>query len=44
MLVRDFMIPAIWLRGWLAGEILWHGQSMDIRPKSQNELDNPSLA
>ncbi|MFC5066469.1 glycosyltransferase [Flaviflagellibacter deserti] len=44
MLARDFMIPAVWMRGWLAGEILWHGQSMDIRPKSQDELDNPSLA
>lgn len=44
MLVRDLLQPASWLRGWLPGEILWHGQSMNIRPKSSEDLESPSIA
>lgn len=44
MLVRDLLQPASWLRGWLPGEILWHGQSMNIRPKSAEDLESPSIA
>jgi ceramide glucosyltransferase len=44
MLVRDALQPAVWLRGWLPGEILWHGQVMNIRPKSSEDMESPSLA
>jgi ceramide glucosyltransferase len=44
MLVRDILQPASWLRGWLPGEILWHGQSMNIRPKSSEDLESPTIA
>jgi ceramide glucosyltransferase len=44
MLIRDLLQPAAWLRGWLPGEILWHGQSMNIRPKSSEDMESPSVA
>lgn len=30
MLVRDIMMPAIWLRGWLGGTVDWRGNRMMI--------------
>jgi ceramide glucosyltransferase len=39
MLVRDVLQPASWLRGWLPGKILWHGQVMNIRTKSTEDLE-----
>lgn len=30
MLVRDLMLPAIWLRAWLGGNIDWRGNTMTI--------------
>jgi ceramide glucosyltransferase len=30
MLVRDIMMPAIWLRAWLGGTIDWRGNTMTI--------------
>ncbi|WP_054308658.1 glycosyltransferase [Mesorhizobium sp. 1M-11] len=34
MVVRDIMVPAIWLRGWLGGAIDWRGNTMNITTKS----------
>lgn len=44
MLVRDLLQPASWLRGWLPGEILWHGQAMNIRTKSTEDLESAPAA
>ena len=30
MIVRDIMMPAIWLRAWLGGTIDWRGNTMTI--------------
>ena len=30
MIVRDFMMPAIWLRSWIGGSIDWRGNTMTI--------------
>ncbi len=35
MVVRDVMVPAIWLRGWLGGAIDWRGNTMNITTKSE---------
>ncbi|MBD0413248.1 glycosyltransferase [Oryzicola mucosus] len=34
MMVRDVMMPAVWLRGWLNGAIDWRGNSMTIRAEA----------
>lgn len=33
MLVRDCLMPVVWLRGWLGGSIDWRGNAMDIRAR-----------
>ena len=30
LIVRDFLLPAIWLRAWLGGTIDWRGNTMTI--------------
>ena len=30
LIVRDFLLPAIWLRAWLGGAIDWRGNTMTI--------------
>lgn len=35
MLVRDLMIPAVWLSGWLGAHVEWRGNAMEIRPGEQ---------
>lgn len=37
MLVRDAILPAVWLRGWLGGAVNWRGNEMDIRTKAAEE-------
>lgn len=37
MLVRDAILPAVWLRGWLGGAVTWRGNQMDIRTKAAEE-------
>lgn len=32
-LVRDAMIPFLWLRAWVHSAIVWRGNAMDVRPK-----------
>ena len=34
MMVRDVMLPAVWLRGWVGGAIDWRGNTMNISTKS----------
>lgn len=38
MLVRDAILPAVWLRGWLGGAVNWRGNEMDIRTKAAEEV------
>jgi ceramide glucosyltransferase len=44
MLVRDILQPAAWLRGWLPGQVFWHGQAMNIRRKTAEDFETPSIA
>ncbi len=45
MIVRDAMLPAVWLRGWLGGDFNWRGNAMSIEPKSTASLEEtPSRA
>lgn len=37
MMVRDVMLPAVWLRGWIGAAIDWRGNAMKIGTK-ENEL------
>lgn len=37
MLVRDVILPAVWLRGWLGRPVNWRGNEMDIRTKAAEE-------
>ena len=39
MIVRDAMLPAIWVRGWLGGAVEWRGNAMTIRTRELTELD-----
>lgn len=39
MIVRDVMLPAIWVRGWLGGAVDWRGNAMTIRTKAMTELE-----
>ncbi|UCI07458.1 ceramide glucosyltransferase [Mesorhizobium sp. B1-1-8] len=39
MIVRDAMLPAIWIRGWLGGAVEWRGNAMTIRTKEMTELE-----
>lgn len=32
MIVRDLMLPAVWLRGWFGSRIEWRGNPMIVRP------------
>ncbi len=40
MLVRDAMLPAIWVRGWLGGAVEWRGNAMTIRTREMTELED----
>lgn len=42
MLVRDLMLPAVWLRGWLGGAVEWRGNAMKIGTR-ENELGEASV-
>jgi len=39
MIVRDAMLPAIWVRGWLGGAVEWRGNAMTIRAGEMTELE-----
>jgi len=39
MVVRDAMLPAIWVRGWLGGAVEWRGNAMTIRTNAMTELE-----
>ncbi|MBZ9847040.1 ceramide glucosyltransferase [Mesorhizobium sp. CA14] len=39
MIVRDFMLPAIWARAWFGGAVEWRGNAMTIRTKAMTELE-----
>lgn len=32
-LVRDALIPALWLAAWVQSAIVWRGNAMDVRPR-----------
>ncbi|MCJ2019126.1 MULTISPECIES: ceramide glucosyltransferase [unclassified Methylobacterium] len=36
-LVRDALIPAIWLGAWVQRAIVWRGNAMDVRPRRAAE-------
>ncbi len=36
-LVRDALIPAIWLGAWVWSAIVWRGNAMDVRPRRAAE-------
>jgi ceramide glucosyltransferase len=39
MIVRDFMLPAIWARAWFGGAVEWRGNAMTIRTRELTELE-----
>ncbi|TIS50761.1 MAG: ceramide glucosyltransferase, partial [Mesorhizobium sp.] len=39
MIVRDAMLPTIWVRGWLGGAVEWRGNAMTIRTREMTELE-----
>ncbi|MCJ2102776.1 ceramide glucosyltransferase [Methylobacterium sp. E-046] len=39
-LVRDALIPAIWLGAWVQSAIVWRGNAMDVRPR-RAAVDRP---
>ncbi|MCC2609883.1 glycosyltransferase [Neorhizobium petrolearium] len=43
MMVRDIMMPAIWLRSWIGGSFEWRGSTMTIGTEG-SELNTPSAA
>lgn len=43
MMVRDIMMPAIWLRSWIGGSFEWRGNTMTIGTEG-SELNTPSAA
>ncbi|MFB9952016.1 glycosyltransferase [Rhizobium puerariae] len=43
MMVRDIMMPAIWLRSWIGGSFDWRGNTMTIGTEG-SELNTPSAA
>jgi ceramide glucosyltransferase len=43
MMVRDILMPAIWLRSWVGGSFEWRGNTMTIGTDS-SELNEPSVA
>ena len=36
-LVRDTLIPAIWLGAWIRRAIVWRGNAMDVRPRRASD-------
>ncbi|KQP62612.1 ceramide glucosyltransferase [Methylobacterium sp. Leaf111] len=41
-LIRDALVPALWVSAWLRGAIVWRGNPMDIRTKaSEPSRRNP---
>ena len=39
-LVRDIILPAIWLRGWMSGAIDWRGNAMNIGSEASEISSN----
>ncbi|GBU17720.1 MULTISPECIES: ceramide glucosyltransferase [Methylobacterium] len=37
-LVRDALIPAMWLAAWTQSAVVWRGNAMDIRPREAGRL------
>ena len=37
-LVRDALLPLIWLAAWAQSAIVWRGNAMDIRPRNAKEF------
>ena len=42
MIVRDIMLPAIWLRAWLGGNIDWRGNTMTIGTSASELKEAPA--
>ena len=34
MLARDLLLPAVWVAAWTGARIVWHGQAIDVRRRS----------
>ncbi|ACL62097.1 ceramide glucosyltransferase [Methylobacterium nodulans] len=43
-LARDLMLLAVWLAAWVARDIVWRGNAMDIRTKPAARLDADATA
>ena len=43
-LVRDAMLPAIWVSAWMQSAIVWRGNAMDIRPKESRAKASGDLS
>ena len=44
MLLRDALIPAMWVGGWIGAEVVWHGQSITVQSKRDSLEESPSAA
>ena len=43
-LVRDALIPFLWVRAWMRNAVVWRGNAMDIRPKTARRLPTQARA
>ncbi|MFA6155249.1 ceramide glucosyltransferase [Mesorhizobium sp.] len=44
LMVRDMILPAMWVRGWLGGAVDWRGNAMTIGTKAAELEETPSRA
>jgi ceramide glucosyltransferase len=44
LMVRDMILPAMWIRGWLGGAVDWRGNAMTIGTKAAELEETPSGA
>lgn len=44
MMMRDMIVPAMWMRGWLGGAVDWRGNAMTIGTKAAELEETPSRA
>jgi hypothetical protein len=41
-LLRDMIIPAMWVGAWAADDVVWHGNAMTVRSKGEAAMRSPS--
>lgn len=36
--LRDLIIPVMWVRAWMADDVVWHGNAMTVRSKTDDPM------